>query len=197
MAKEIISRFYEDYQKLGLSDLNVFFIDENLLDKENVNQPKFCFEIAALLADAKRAVEEQKGEIDVLKSKVEEAESELDLAIRKNPKMFGFEKTTENGIKATILIHPTYKNAKDKLTEAQARLIELKHAVDICEGAMKAIDHRKAGIEGLIYLHGQNYFSTPRTGTPLSEEVLDEARTKRMKNSRKVEQNQEIENFED
>lgn len=125
-------------------------IDQDALDEECVKQPKLYFKWAKKLADARMAHEEAEANHKLV-------EAELDDKIREDPESYGLEKITEAAIKATI-------PKQVEFTESQQKVYHARHKVNILQAGVTALEHKKRSIENLVQLHGQNYFSTPRTG---------------------------------
>jgi hypothetical protein len=125
-----------------------FTVDKERLDEEWVNQPDLFHEFAIQLADARLELEEAKAELDVVAA-------ELDRDIRERPNKFGLDKFTETAVKNTVLTQQAYKAQVSAVNKAR-------HRMDIVQAAVTACDHRKKALENLVYLHGQDYFSTPR-----------------------------------
>lgn len=138
-------------------------IDEFALDREWLRQPKLVMQYALKLADARKAAAEAKAAVDI-------AEAELELDIRNRPEEYDLKKVTEAAIKATVLVSSVYQSAQRRYNRA-------KHLVDVLQGIMEALEHRKKALEGLVTLEGRNYFSKPQT-TKEGEKALAEA-TKR------------------
>jgi hypothetical protein len=135
---------FEDYKQPS-----PLAIDRDSLDEEWVNQPDLYHTHAVNLADARKALDEEKIELDVVKA-------ELDKEIRESPADFGLEKTTETSIALTIVTQKRYK-------QQQQKVIDAKHHVDVLAAMVTALDHRKRALENLVDLHGQSYFASPRT----------------------------------
>lgn len=142
------------------NEFEFFDLDLNRLDKEWISQPKIYFKYASKLADARRELEEQKAELDIVRA-------EIDKEIRDDPALFDIVKTTETLITNTILQQKRYQ-------EAQAKVRTAKHDMDILQAAVSALDHRKAALENAVKLHGQNYFSTPVATDENSKEIVDD-----------------------
>ena len=127
---------------------DLFAINLDRLHEEWVNQPRLYYQAAAKLADLKEAFERAKAKRDVVAA-------EQDKAIRLTPSAYGLEKTTEPVIEKTICLQKDHRIA-DK------EVISAKHAVDISQAVVDALDHRKKALEMLVQLRLASYFSTPR-----------------------------------
>lgn len=139
---------------------DVLDIDQLHLDKHWVEQPRLYLQHAKLLADARR-------ELDRLKSELELTHAELDKEIRTSPEEYDIEKVSEKAIENCILTQKRYLTAN-------AAVIDAKHAVDVYQAFVSALDHRKRALENLVDLHGQSYFATPRA-TGDNSEAMQEA----------------------
>jgi len=142
-------------------DFNFFEIDEHNLDKEWIKQPSLYFTWARKLADARLAVDEAKSELDVIKA-------EASRAIRDDPGEFGFEKVSEAIVATAVNEHPDVMKGVQKLYDAR-------HEHDVYQAAVFALEHRKRALEKLVDLHGQSYFSTPKTHNAKAAERLEDA----------------------
>ena len=133
-------------------------IDENSLDIECLDQSSLMLKYGQYEAKMERKKADAKEELDYVKGK-------LDLAIRKNPENYGLKdvKITETVVNNVIIQTDDYKKVRDKLFDAQEEHTTSKNVV-------KAISQRKDMLEGLIYLHGQQYFSSPSVPRDLNKE---------------------------
>lgn len=145
-----------------------FMPDKDDLDGEWVRQPELYHEYATQLADARLDLEEKRNALDVI-------QAELDNDIRTDPDAYGFTKVTDAVVKATLPAQPEYKKATDRVNKAR-------HRVHILEAAVASLDHKKKALENLVYLHGQNYFSSPRARGEDKQEV--ESATRSAKHAR-------------
>lgn len=141
-----------------------FAIDPDRLDEEWIAQPDFFHGYAVRAADARREFEEVKQEVEVIKA-------ELDKDIRERPNKFDVEKITEAVVSATVLLQPKYKAAVDKMNAAR-------YQVDIMGAAVTACDHRKKALENLVFLHGQNYFASPRARGEDADKIKEKVKGK-------------------
>lgn len=123
-------------------------INQNELDREWIGQPQKYMEIAEKTVDAR-------AEADALKLRLEELQSRVDIAIRKNPAKYGLDKITEGGVLSAIKRHPKFIQVSEKLLDAKKHL-------GLYEQVLSALDHRKKALENLVFLHGQSYFAKPR-----------------------------------
>ena len=150
---------------------DIFNIDPNCLDVEWVGQPKLFYKHAEKLADARLELATSKAELDVVAA-------ELDQEIRNDPAVFGLDKVTETTVRTAITLN---KRHRSKLKAFNNN----KHTVDLLQSVISALDHRKAALENMVRLHGQNYFSTPQATTEDAQEAKKEMGVSRKKTSRK------------
>jgi len=127
-------------------------IDAEALDIEWLDQASKMMKYAELSAraeaDAKRADEFVK----TLRSElIKEAHEELD-------------KPTAMLVEAHYRTKKEYKNAKRQLIEAT-------HEAEVLRQAVFAISARRAALENLVKLHGQNYFAGPTEPRSLGVEI--------------------------
>jgi len=145
--------------------------DRTRLDEEWVNQPKMVFDYIIQLEEAREALDEANSELKTV-------HAECDKDIRANPESYDLPtKTTETMIKNTIMLQPEYK-------AAEKEFLNIKHEVGIIGAAVSAMEHRKKALENLVYLYGQNYFSTPRASDEDTKAVVDEMEQRRAKERR-------------
>lgn len=134
-------------------------INELKLDQEWLGQPNMVWEYAKKKALANKRVSEAKAALKV-------TIAELSKAIRAEPLEYGLDKVTESTVENTILLQ------KEHRVDQQA-LIDAEYNADILGAAVAALQDRRRALEGLVELHGQNYFSDPRPG-PHSKEGVEE-----------------------
>jgi len=124
-------------------------IDPMRLDEEWLKQPKLYFEWATKLADTRREQDNAKIQLDL-------AIAQTDSRIRRKPDQFGLpEKPTESAINAKV-------GLADSVQEAKQALLDAKHAVDVAQAAVTALEHRKRALTELVELHSSNYFAEPK-----------------------------------
>lgn len=150
---------------------DLFDLDLALLDKHCLQQPKLVYEYGMKLADARDALDRSKASYDL-------AKAEAANQISKSPETFGLSKTTDAAIKAAVETH-------EDVMAAQDRLQKQTHAVAVLQAVMNALEHRKRALEGLIQLHGQQYFAAPSVTAEQRREL--EGQTKAAVRSRRFE----------
>lgn len=136
-------------------------INHNALDVEWLNQPKLFMEVSEELAQAR-------ADLDRLKLALEMKEAELDKDVRTRPERFGLEKVTEAAVKSAITLDKSYIQLRNDF-------IDQKHEVDVLSAAVSAMDQRKAALERLVILHGQQYFAGPKEPRNLDAEWIRES----------------------
>ncbi len=131
-------------------EVNVDFleIDKFNLDEEWLGQAPLYGEWAVKAADARRDLGMAKADLDVTKA-------EADRAIRLNPENYGLVKLTETVISSTVLLQENVK-------EAQIKVIEAKHELDVMEAAVSALDNRKPALQNLVSLFLSEYYAKPK-----------------------------------
>lgn len=136
-------------------------IDENALEVELLEQSSLMAKYSYMLAEAKR-------DRDLAKEALDLKKAEINLDIRDNPQDYKLEKITVDAVEACILMEDEYQ-------AAQKELNEMNFEVNVLQGVINAIDHRKSALENLVKLYGQNYFAGPAIPHDISE-----ARQKRL-----------------
>lgn len=137
-------------------------IDSGRLDYEWLRQANLVFKASKLEAQARKAVDELKRELDVERAQV-------DSSIRENPGNFGIVKITEKIIESTIL-------QDVGVQELLADLNKARYDQNMRQALVNALEHKKRALESLVSLHGQNYFSEPRAKDDVSKEGVTRAR---------------------
>lgn len=130
------------------TDSEFFSPDPSKLAEEWVLQPRLCREYLDKLADARRDHERAKADLDVVSA-------EISLEIRKNPSSVGLEKVTDDAVKAAVTSHPRRR-------EAERKLIDARHVMDVVWAASEAIEHKKKALEALVTLSGRDEWAEPR-----------------------------------
>lgn len=148
---------------------DVVSLDPLTLDVHCIEQPKLSKHWGEKLAKAEDALDRAKAALELTKA---EAADE----ISKSPDTFGLTKTTDAAIKAAVDRHPEVQGMTERY---QKRVSEVR----TLRVMMGALDDRKRMIEGLIKLHGQQYFSTPTI--PIENREGWDIRTKRALRQRK------------
>ena len=124
-----------------------FPVDRRALDEQWEQQPALFLEYAEELAAANALVDEWKDEL-------EKRKAELDPEVRAELSKSG--KVTEAMVASAISQDGHMVTIQTELREAQKRAAFYKAEV-------QALEHRKAALENLVKLHGQEYFSVPIT----------------------------------
>ena len=159
----------EELEQLNLS------IDQNDLDKEWCKQPRLYHTYAIELAEARLREDEAEATFKAIKAT-------LDGLIRSNPSAYDLEdKPKETAIASTIILQDEYMKAQKKVNDAQ-------YKVSLLFAMTGSLDHKKAALENLVKLHGQDYFSTPRTDSYNRERMESERSNTVAKKCRKGKQ---------
>lgn len=133
-------------------------IDESALDIEILEQPRLMMKYAEHAARTKQEADEASEELNVIRA-------ELDKRIRQNPEDFGVDKITETVVSNTILLQDAYKEASQKLIQAN-------YEANMAKLAAQTISSRKDCLEAMVKLHGQLYFAGPKIPRDLTYEAL-------------------------
>jgi len=131
------------------------YIDENALDIELLEQATLMIKYSQLLAEAKQSKDLAKEALDLKKA-------EIDLDIRDDPEKYQLEKVTENAINNCILMEEDYQTAQKEYHDAN-------YEVNVLQGVVSAVEHRKSALENMVKLFGQNYFAGPAIPHDLKE----------------------------
>jgi hypothetical protein len=123
-------------------------IDLDNLELEWLSHPNKVELVSREIADAKLNLAE-------LESEQEVVESRIKLKIRDNPEKYGLKSSANEPVKERMVLFKSYKRIIRKINEA-------KHIVNLLQGAMNTLEHRKKALEDLVTLQGRSYFATPR-----------------------------------
>jgi hypothetical protein len=126
---------------------NDMYIDETALDVEFLEQPSLVVKYSRLLAEARQ-------ERDLLKEALDLKKAEINLDIRDDPGKYNLEKITVDAVEACILMEDDYITAQKEYNNARFE-------VDLLQGVLNALEHRKSALENLVRLYGQEYFAGP------------------------------------
>lgn len=149
----------------GTVDPDLFRVDRDRLDEEWERQPGTFFRLAERLAKAEADMERAKAALEL-------AEATLQKEVRRDPAGYGVDKVTDKSVEAAVLSCGSYRKAVEAYIEA-------KYDRDVTRAAVTALDHKKAALERLVSLHGQNYFSQPKAKDEGGRKVRGEAETGR------------------
>lgn len=144
---------------------DIISIDADRLDREWTKHPQTFFLYAEELAKAKR-------DLDVAKAFLDVTDAELDKDIRDHPENYGVAKITEPVVANVILTCKKHQKANEQFIEAR-------YKVGICQAAVDALDHKKAGLEALVKLQGMNYYSSPKAENEGDKEALVRKKVRR------------------
>lgn len=150
-----------------------FDIDLAKLDSDWCKQAHTVYDYAIKLANAKDARDRAKAGVDVANEELERKAAEIELQVRRYPDRYGLDKTTESTIKATVLVDDTYKVAQDAVHAARKKLNQKNHEVGLLEAALKALDHKRDGLESAVKLFGMGYFANPKGDAETHSKMVD------------------------
>ena len=150
-------------------DESILTVDETILDKEWINQPRLFFRYAKQLAYARTSLEYAKANLKVVAAEVD------DRLRRKAAK--STTKYTEAMISAAIT-----RNKERRLAEEE--VFDAMHLVDILFATTESLRQKKDALENLVKLHGQNYFSSPKVNSE-NKGRIDDLKMRRTVKNRK------------
>lgn len=140
-------------------------IDKDSLDEEWIKQPHIYMQYA-------KAAAETAMERDIAKEALDVTRAEVDMDIRQNPEKYnapedkhGVAKVTEAFVSSCIILSNEHKSC---LKEYNKKKLE----ADLIAAGLRAMEHRKKALEGLVQLYIGEYFSTPRQ--PKGDENISE-----------------------
>ena len=148
---------------------NPFFdVDLNNLDREWAMQAKrikrFCDEASY----ARKRHAEAKAKLDVV-------ESTLFLNIKADPKAYGMDATSDKAVEHKVTTMKEYR-------QALQNLIDAKFALDIVEGSVEALQHKKPALQNEVTMFLAGYFGDPKAPkTAGGVTALDEMRKKKVR----------------
>ena len=138
-----------------------FAIDKNKLDELWFDHPRKFAEAADKLADARYDYDRAKAERDLVRAEVE-------LSIRQHPSEYGLEEVREQSVKACLEIQP-------QVQAAEAKVLHHKHAVDVGQVDVDALEVMKKSLENGVKLFLADYFKVLRTPEGYEERKTDKA----------------------
>jgi len=135
--------------------------DPHRLDEEWVKQPELYRQWANEAADARRELDEAKNELAATRA-------ETSFAIRTNPSDYDLNKVTEAGIGEVLL-------QQKQVQHAESAVVEARHRLDVVNGIVTALDHKRKALESLVSLHLSSYYASPRApeGTKEAMDVVE------------------------
>lgn len=124
-------------------------IDPLALDVEWLDQANRFMKVSKEASVLKKELALLKEESDVL-------EANWVNRIRRHPAKYGMEdRITEGGIKAAV-------TANEEVRQMTTKIIDKQYELDLVSSAVRAMEHRKAALEELVQLQGQQYFAGPK-----------------------------------
>lgn len=158
-------------------------IDKDNLEEEWIVHPSLYLHYSDQYAEAFYRKDKSKLKLDLITA-------ELDLAIRKNPKNYGFtSKPTESGIKNAIILDEKYQKALENYNK-QSKLLNL------MTGVKTAFEHRKMALSNLVSLLIGGFFSEPRNQIKDIKKIESikgqKERKKQLNENRKIKESKQI-----
>jgi hypothetical protein len=138
--------------------------DFKRLDEQISDQPRLMQVWTERDADAKLDEDEAKADMERIQSKIS-------LSIRKEPNKYGLEKVTDKAVEAIVATQKAYIAAQKSYFEA----VRHKSAV---KGVVSALHDRRSGLENLVRLHAQQWFSEVRLSAEDQQVVNRQRSTK-------------------
>jgi len=134
-------------------------IDETALDIEWLDQVELAMKYGKLYSQCKKELEEAEEEIKVIRSElIKEANEDPDKYLGDGTKPTG------PNVEAYYRTHKRHKDIKQEI-------IDLQYEVNMAEIAKNEVSFtRKAALENLVTLHGQQYFAGPRVPRAITSE---------------------------
>lgn len=135
-------------------------IDESALDVEWVNQARLAVKYGRHWAECRQ-------ELTLAEENIKLVRSELIKEANENP-----EQCLGKGVKPTAPVVEAYYRNHKRHKAAKQDWVEAQFEANVAEIAYKEISYtRKAALENLVKLHGQQYFAGPSVPRNLTEEV--------------------------
>ena len=122
-------------------------IDPEVLDVEALRQADTFYRYARAAAEAHTIADQKKLAWETLGST-------LSMRVREHPEKYGLVKTTDNSVMCVV-------TSRDSYLQAAHEYYLAKETAKILDGAVAALEQRKAMLELLGRLHGQQYFAGP------------------------------------
>lgn len=153
--------------KQSMFDLDLARLEEHCLD-----QPRRMEKAVRMVASGKDRLDRARAELDL-------TESTAEFAVRSSPTEFGITKISEAAVKAAVKGHKDVQRMVRKVNR-------WKYKVNLREGVVTALEHRKRMLETLTTLHGQSYFAKPKArGLVTSSSFAADERKSRIRNKGK------------
>lgn len=148
---------------------NPFELDKDRLDDEWLAQPLLMDEYSQALVEARYEAEKAKDNLKLI-------EATVAAKIRKQPDRYGVLKVTDKAITDAVLVSEDYCEAVDDYRDAR-------YQQEVCQAKVDSLEHRKKALENLVWLFGQQYFSSPsaKKATPEAIEKVRESQDKKIK----------------
>lgn len=122
-------------------------IDRHALERMCILQPQIYDKYAARSADIRR-------KRDSLKVKIKVRSGEIATAYR------------NSGVKCTVDMVHEHVDSHPELAQLEYELAELDGDLNLAEGVVRALEHKKASIDNLVYLATSSYYQVSAGGNP-------------------------------
>ena len=142
-------------------------IDDSALDVEWLHQPALALKYGVYLAECRQTLQQAEETVKLIRAElIKKANDDSDRYLGKGVKPTGA------NIESYYRNHRRHKEAKEEWVKAQFE-------VNVAEVAYKEISTaRKAALQNLVELHGQNYFAGPSVPRDLTYENLQKEKQK-------------------
>lgn len=146
-------------------------IDLEALDETCLTQSEIFWKWSERAREARSHMERREQALEVTKAEVEGK-------IRKNPSKYGVEPGPRGGVTEGAISNAIALNSE--VAKATLRYMNARNTSAMLQNAVSALDYKKRSLEGLITLHGQQYFAGPKEPRNLKKVMrLADARLER------------------
>lgn len=128
---------------------NLLDIHKDRLEDDAAENPKLMWDWGSELAEAKATA-------STAENKLKLEYARLEMQVRSDPVGCGLEKITDASVKAWVLMQVEYTNQQEMLVQAE-------YDRDRLQAFVNAVHERGEQIGTMSKLHGQQYWSKPRT----------------------------------
>lgn len=146
-------------------------IDLEALDETCLTQSEIFWKWSERARMARSWMERREQALEIVKAEVEGK-------IRKNPSKYGVEPGPRGGVTEGAISNAISLNKV--VRKATLRYLNARNDSQMFTNAVSALDYKKRSLEGLITLHGQQYFAGPKEPRNLKKVMrLADARLER------------------
>ena len=171
--------------EIDLDDFDLLEPNPFELDKECLTQPRLVFSYLKEKAETEARIRGIKSDLSIAIAELKEVDARLYLRIRKNPTKYKLEKVTDPGVANAILTQERHIDAQKEIWRIEKLLNAAEKHLGILNAAAKALDNRKSSLEGLIVLHGRQYYAEPKVKDSDSKEAMNRMHKNRKENIRR------------